>query len=112
MLFDLRPRLPIFPGEAASGCSVQDEISEAAGWRRAGVPASSVDGQDSCGGAAGECSADSGPAESGESAVMPDPKSAGWIRRYALVLAMFESKFLGRVYRQLAHALLLDYRPK
>uniref|UniRef100_A0A453N3K0 FAR1 domain-containing protein n=3 Tax=Aegilops tauschii subsp. strangulata TaxID=200361 RepID=A0A453N3K0_AEGTS len=74
-------RLPIFPAGAASACSKQDEISEGAGRRRGGVPASSVAAHDSCGAAAGECSGESAPSELEESAVKPDPKSTGWIRR-------------------------------
>ncbi|XP_048554289.1 cytochrome P450 CYP73A100-like [Triticum urartu] len=80
----VRPRLPIFPGVAASTCSVQDEISEGAGWGRGWVPALSVAAHNSCGGATGECSGESAPAESGESAIKPDPKSTGWIKKAQL----------------------------
>ena len=76
-------RLPIFPGGGeAWGGSVQDEISKRAGWRHAGVPGSSVVGQDNCGQPSGEGRIDSAPAESDESAIKPDPKAADWIRRY------------------------------
>lgn len=74
-------RLPIFPGVAVSAGSVQDEVSDGAGWRRRWVVASSVAAHDSCAAGAAECSGESAPAESGESAVKPDPKSVGWIRR-------------------------------
>ncbi|KAM3402792.1 hypothetical protein ACQJBY_006548 [Aegilops geniculata] len=82
--FPLHPvcRLPIFrspPGSPA--ICLEDDGSEVHGGVFGAVGESSVAAHDSCGGAPAEASGDSAPAESGESAVKPDPKTPGWIRR-------------------------------